>query len=297
MADSMQPPINTGPTSRDPSQGMRGDASALQPPPLPESRAKAAARAGAILNARGASALQLRLINGNWSPWAVYANGATRDLNAAADPHLIKLMSELGDPSDTALNGDLFSPDDIGASRWSASVEALVSLARSAPQSDDVAPSSPATTALTVPVATERVSTDKLRVGDVVHDEGMVLVIDLPITRQQAGRVSFATSALISNWDELVDQARRDVADRILNSAAVFITRRATDGPDGSHRWTIQGNDLETWWRVVPDPAGLAVAEAVLAAQACQDFSLGSATDGAQEAPVQQAPASAGLEA
>ncbi|MBC7299432.1 hypothetical protein [Nocardia salmonicida] len=94
----------------------------------------------------------------------------------------------------------------------------------------------------------EKVGTDRLRPGDVLVDDRPRLVIDRPIdTISLPTGTVFRTCARIDNWSELVDDARANDADGIVNSAAQFITRRT--GHDDEHRWTIQGNAMATWWR------------------------------------------------
>jgi hypothetical protein len=92
-------------------------------------------------------------------------------------------------------------------------------------------------------MATERVTTDQLRTGDVVHHYGMALRVDRDILHNPEADV-YSTDAHIENWLELKRQARRDTAGHVANSLAAFITQQAVD-----HRWTIQGNSMATWYR------------------------------------------------
>lgn len=95
----------------------------------------------------------------------------------------------------------------------------------------------------------ESVTTDQLRQGDTVIDHGMVLSIDRPIeTRRtvQAGQV-YWSSALVTNpedvrtdamlWGFLHDFGWSDVSGQ---------WERVYTG-----RWTIQGNRLARWARVI----------------------------------------------
>lgn len=117
---------------------------------------------------------------------------------------------------------------------------------------------------MTTPPLLESVVTSALRVGDIVHLDGMRLIIDQPLNghddqsrRNPNSRfdTTYWTAARIDNWAELKQRATAEIADHIANGAATFITRRAED-----QRWTIQGNDLATWNReITPPPTESAV--------------------------------------
>jgi hypothetical protein len=84
----------------------------------------------------------------------------------------------------------------------------------------------------------ENVTTDELRIGDVIRTHGMRLLIDGPIdTYDDNGRTVYRTDALLTNADEITD-----------NAFLVHFTKRA----DGARRWIIQGNDLAGWLRELP---------------------------------------------
>jgi hypothetical protein len=100
--------------------------------------------------------------------------------------------------------------------------------------------------------ATESVKTSELRNGDRVANDVMVLLIDrdLEQTRHQVNEhgKTWATPAIIENADELV--ARRDAGD----GHAGWILAVSQRDENGVYRWTIQGNDLARWARVVDGP-------------------------------------------
>lgn len=77
------------------------------------------------------------------------------------------------------------------------------------------------------------VKTSELLPGDVVLVHGMRCLIDgdLTVSRVHPGVVHW-TAALVLNRDDEATHA---------------VPRSWTREADGSHRWTIQGNDLATW--------------------------------------------------
>lgn len=95
----------------------------------------------------------------------------------------------------------------------------------------------------------EFVTTHELREGDVVYDDGMVLLIDQPIVDSDQDNYAPPvrwTSALITNWDEITDpfirrHAGSDMWDKDLREWRWVETRR----------WTIQGNGNARWSREV----------------------------------------------
>ncbi|WP_280332025.1 hypothetical protein [Nocardia wallacei] len=107
----------------------------------------------------------------------------------------------------------------------------------------------------TITPAIERVTTDQLRPGDIVHhDSGMVLVIDQDIDSwpsQTTGRLVYGTSALIANWADLVATAKADAQLGVINSSAEFITHHHAGRPGEAARWVIQGNELALWYREI----------------------------------------------
>jgi hypothetical protein len=97
-------------------------------------------------------------------------------------------------------------------------------------------------------MATEVRSTDQLRVGDVVLNSGMRLVIDQPI-RTYSGHLIidphnketvYNTSAFIENVEALRAEAENG------NNIAQFILAVCDKSVTGE-RWVIQGNHLATW--------------------------------------------------
>ncbi|MFI5782614.1 hypothetical protein [Nocardia sp. NPDC051570] len=100
--------------------------------------------------------------------------------------------------------------------------------------------------------ATEKVSTDRLRHGDVVLNHGMRLIIDQPIqTRtEDSGDTVYSTSAVVANREGITSQAAAEREAGIINGRARFIQAR-TETRTGTPRWTIQGNRLAHWYREV----------------------------------------------
>lgn len=94
---------------------------------------------------------------------------------------------------------------------------------------------------------TERLtlSTPELRPGDVVHVHGMRCLIDRDIlpSKRHAGNTTFYTDTLVLNRD--------DVPTRVVPMSFTSTADRPARGmpaePAGTHRWTIQGNELARW--------------------------------------------------
>jgi len=95
---------------------------------------------------------------------------------------------------------------------------------------------------------TEIVNTHELRPGDCVMHYGMVLEIDEPMQVSQAhpsdgpGGECLWTRARIVNWAELEPKP---------HNVAEYIVALARRRDNGEHTWTIQGNRLAQWARVV----------------------------------------------
>lgn len=104
----------------------------------------------------------------------------------------------------------------------------------------------------------ESVTTHDIREGDLILNHGMRLRVDQEIHRSKSHAVHddergacVFTHALIENWDCLVEDAKTD------RQIAGFIVRRVEEGlRDGRHtepRWSIQGNGLAHWSRVIEE--------------------------------------------
>uniref|UniRef100_UPI003F4959C7 hypothetical protein n=1 Tax=Amycolatopsis sp. CA-096443 TaxID=3239919 RepID=UPI003F4959C7 len=85
-------------------------------------------------------------------------------------------------------------------------------------------------------VSTEKVSTDKLRPGDLVLHCGMLIRLGERETypSRTAGRAVYRFPGTVENIDEVL---------RPGQATTGFL------GSDG--RWSVQGNDLAAWFRVV----------------------------------------------
>ncbi|MFV8160733.1 hypothetical protein ACNQVK_01020 [Mycobacterium sp. 134] len=88
--------------------------------------------------------------------------------------------------------------------------------------------------------ALEAINTSAINVGDVIHHFGLQLLVDHEVhhaTHQynNRGGIVKTTSARIENWDQV----------------AGYVGNLAHVDEDGTHRWTIQGNDLAIWMREV----------------------------------------------
>lgn len=103
---------------------------------------------------------------------------------------------------------------------------------------------------------TEIITTHDIRLGDRIADSGMVLLVDQEPKQtfhpvNNAGGITLATRALITNWDELLEAAKSDkqVAGFIVSCARNDMSRGVTTEP----RWTIQGNGWARWARIVSE--------------------------------------------
>lgn len=100
---------------------------------------------------------------------------------------------------------------------------------------------------------TEVITTHDIRVGDRIANHGMVLLVDHEPqqTRHEVnvGGITLATRALIENWDEVSREAdgghdtMRFIRGRVRDD---MYTDRITEP-----RWTIQGNGLAHWARII----------------------------------------------
>ena len=114
----------------------------------------------------------------------------------------------------------------------------------------------------------ERITTHDIRVGDLIQSDSMKLRVDREPKQTQHpvreyGGITLATPAVIENWDELVREANEDRARDFGNSVACFIVSRVQYDrfhaeamgrePDTEPRWTIQGNGLAHWGRVIEE--------------------------------------------
>jgi hypothetical protein len=94
----------------------------------------------------------------------------------------------------------------------------------------------------------ESVSTDKLKVGDIVHRHGMITLLDSePRTYESNDRTVYSFSGLVLNAEE-------------MREIDAFIWRHLHEDVwvEGkgwvwtfTGRWTIQGNHFATWAREV----------------------------------------------
>ena len=98
-------------------------------------------------------------------------------------------------------------------------------------------------------MATEVVVTSSLRLGDRVQNDVMTLLIDQELAQtrhpvDERGK-TWATSAIIENQAELeVMKANGDLH-------AAWILAVSDKDSNGRARWTIQGNDLARWARII----------------------------------------------
>lgn len=101
---------------------------------------------------------------------------------------------------------------------------------------------------------TESITTHDIRLGDRIVTDGMFLLVDRephqtrhPVDNE--GGITRATSALIVNWDELVQRAETDkwIAGFIVS----MVRGDLACGEITEPRWTIQGNGWAHWARVV----------------------------------------------
>lgn len=95
----------------------------------------------------------------------------------------------------------------------------------------------------------ETVPTSALRLGDLVQNDMMRLRIDRELHQthhavDKWGK-TWATSAVIENFQEIQEAARNG------NDHAAFIIALADKRGADDGRWTIQGNDLARWSRII----------------------------------------------
>lgn len=88
---------------------------------------------------------------------------------------------------------------------------------------------------------TRTLSTPELQRGDLVHDHGMLLLIDGdPILSQShRGSRTYYYPALVLN--------RAQVPDHRVPFSWTGYRRYGVAWPDGEHRWTVQGNQRAHW--------------------------------------------------
>ncbi|NKY89874.1 hypothetical protein [Nocardia veterana] len=93
----------------------------------------------------------------------------------------------------------------------------------------------------------ESAATDTLRVGDVIRDLGMRLLIDRSLECDfpsvEPGRRLYFTDALILNWSQVCERA---AADPTISGFIASQCRR-------NRRWMIQGGTENRWWREIPE--------------------------------------------
>jgi hypothetical protein len=110
---------------------------------------------------------------------------------------------------------------------------------------------------------TETVTTHDIRVGDRIASQGMVLLVDREPhqTRHPVNEYSptLATAAVIENWAELVAMATEGhstaqfIVHMVSNDMSPHGHRARNDLPPYTEpRWTIQGNRLAHWARIIP---------------------------------------------
>lgn len=109
---------------------------------------------------------------------------------------------------------------------------------------------------------TEEITTHDIRVSDRIAHYGMVLLVDQEPQQtfhrvDNAGGITLATRAVITNWDELVQAAESDkqVAGFIVSMARGDMSPHGLRArnelqPDTEPRWTIQGNGWAHWARI-----------------------------------------------
>ncbi len=112
-------------------------------------------------------------------------------------------------------------------------------------------------------MSTEIITTHEIAVGDVIHQHGMVLLVDQqprqtrhPV-REDGSAPTLATDALILNWDELLAAAAgSDTVAFLVGLVRGQWTHNDRNGiaHDGKPRWTIQGNGWARWARCASGP-------------------------------------------
>lgn len=98
----------------------------------------------------------------------------------------------------------------------------------------------------------ETVTVGELEVGDIVHEHGMVLLVDQAptLSKAHAGDRTYYTAAIVTNRDQVSNDSVpfAFTEPREVWHAAEHRWIRPTTG---EHRWTLQGNDLGTVAREV----------------------------------------------
>lgn len=106
----------------------------------------------------------------------------------------------------------------------------------------------------------ENVTTHELRVGDVLLCHGLELVIDQEIKQSKGhpvtdyGGACLYTAARVINWEEAQADKRIDpLLLRFIREDMADESHRTRNGlaPYTEPRWTIQGNGLARWSRVI----------------------------------------------
>lgn len=103
----------------------------------------------------------------------------------------------------------------------------------------------------------EYFTTHELNVGDMILSHGMILLIDRDIIQTshpvdpERGGPTFATAALVTNWDA-VQEFGDDLLVHFIKSDMAEESHRTRNGlaPYTEPRWVIQGNGLATWARL-----------------------------------------------
>lgn len=94
------------------------------------------------------------------------------------------------------------------------------------------------------------VKTSELRDGDIVLTHGMRCLIDRPLQISNSHPV--ARDGSRCRWTQALVLNREEVPGHVVPvswTADWDRNRRGDDLPhDGEHRWTIQGNDLASWY-------------------------------------------------
>ena len=106
----------------------------------------------------------------------------------------------------------------------------------------------------------ETITTHEIRLGDVLYAHGMRLLVDQAPQQSKAhpadgyGGACMFTSARVLNWDEV--QAHGDgLLVKFILSDMSPTGDRARNGrePYDVPRWTIQGNGLAQWARLITE--------------------------------------------
>lgn len=105
----------------------------------------------------------------------------------------------------------------------------------------------------------EYVTTHDIRQGDIVLSHGMELLIDKEVVQSKGhpvtdyGGACFYTSALVLNWD----QVQADGDDLLVHFIRDDMSPNGYQARNGRQRteprWTIQGNKLAQWARVIKE--------------------------------------------